>query len=254
MKHLPVSALIVDDEPAARGAIRTLLAEDPEIEIVGECANGRAALDDIRRRSPDLVFLDIQMPDMDGITMLRQLDPRLLPVVLFVTAYDSYALRAFEVHALDYLLKPFDDGRFREAVTQAKHHVRQRRAGALTQQLQALLAPSSYVQRLAIKGDGRVMIVNTADVDWFEAEGDYVRIHTGKNRHLLRETMKRLEEQLDPAQFVRIHRSTIVNIDRIKELQPFFKGEYVVLLTDGTSLKMSRGYKAQLEKLLGRAI
>jgi two-component system, LytTR family, response regulator len=258
-----IRALVVDDEPAARAAIRALLADDTDIHIVGECADGRAALDAIRGEAPDLLFLDIQMPEMDGFTLLRRLDPAEIPVVLFVTAYDQYALRAFEVHALDYLLKPFDDERFREAVAHAKQQVRQGKLGALSGQLAALLegmgrppvvtSNGQYLKRLAIKAGGRVTILGVKDIDWIEAEGDYVKIHAGRAWHLLRETMKHLETQFDPARFVRIHRSTIVNVERIKELQPYFRGEYVVILQDGTSLKLSRGYKEHLEAALGRS-
>src|SRR5215470_14955454 len=260
-----IRALIVDDGPAARDAIRTLLAGDADIHIVGECADGRTALRAIASTSPDLLFLDVQMPEMDGFTMLRQLEPERLPVVVFVTAFDQYALRAFDVHATDYLLKPFDDERFREAVARAKQSVRAGQLGRLSEELRALLdgvatapaprtpAPGGpYLKRLVIKSGGRVTLLNVRDIDWIEAEGDYVKIHVGKARHLLRETMKRLEAQFDPARFVRIHRSTIVNVERIKELQPYFRGEYVVILQDGKSLKLSRGYKEHLESVLGR--
>jgi len=261
-----IRALIVDDEPAARDAIRSLLAGDADIHIVGECADGRTALRAIASTSPDLLFLDVQMPEMDGFTMLRQLEPERLPVVVFVTAFDQYALRAFDVHATDYLLKPFDDERFREAVSRAKQSVRAGQLGRLSEELRALLdgvaspaaasrpaAPGGpYLKRLVIKSGGRVTLFNVRDIDWIEAEGDYVKIHVGKAWHLLRETMKRLEAQFDPARFVRIHRSTIVNVERIKELQPYFRGEYVVILQDGKSLKLSRGYKEHLESVLGR--
>lgn len=261
-----IRTLIVDDEPAARDAIRSLLAEDADIRIVGECADGRSALRAIAGNNPELLFLDVQMPEMDGFTMLRQLDPSQLPVVVFVTAFDQYALRAFDVHATDYLLKPFDDDRFREAVSRAKQSVRAGQLGRLSEELKALLdgvAPAGpapraaaaggpYLKRLVIKSGGRVTLLNVRDIDWIEAEGDYVKIHVGKAWHLLRETMKRLETQFDPARFVRIHRSTIVNVERIKELQPYFRGEYVVILQDGKSLKLSRGYKEHLETVLGR--
>jgi two-component system LytT family response regulator len=259
-----IRALIVDDEPAARDAIRSLLAGDADIHIVGECADGRTALRAIASTAPELLFLDVQMPEMDGFTMLRQLDPARLPVVVFVTAFDQYALRAFDVHAADYLLKPFDDDRFRDAVARAKQSVRAGQLGRLSEELRALLdgvAPSAptartaagpYLKRLVIKSGGRVTLLNVRDIDWIEAEGDYVKIHVAKVWHLLRETMKRLEAQFDPARFVRIHRSTIVNVERIKELQPYFRGEYVVILQDGKSLKLSRGYKEHLESVLGR--
>jgi two-component system LytT family response regulator len=185
------------------------------------------------------------MPELDGLGVLRQIDNGRVPVVVFVTAYDQYALQAFDVHAVDYLLKPFDDGRFRQAVARAKQQARQGKLGALSQQLRALLDGVSqpnagggkHLRRLTIKSGGRVTIVPTRDIDWIEAEGDYVKIHAGKAWHLLRETMKHLESEFDPATFVRIHRSTIVNVERIKELQPYFRGEYVVILHDGTKLK-----------------
>lgn len=257
-----IRTLIVDDEPAARAAISSLLADDPEVNLVGECADGRSALRAIRDDAPDLLFLDVQMPEMDGFTLLRELDPADLPIVVFVTAYDQYALRAFEVHALDYLLKPFDDARFREALARAKQQVRQGKLSAISQQLLALLdgagrppaaaREGQYLKRLVIKSGGRVTILAVRDIDWIEAEGDYVKIHAGRAWHLLRETMKHLETHFDPARFVRIHRSTIVNVERIKELQPYFRGEYVVILHDGTSLKLSRGYKDHLEAAVGR--
>lgn len=258
-----IRTLIIDDEPAARAAIQTLLADDPEVSVVGECTDGRSALQAIHDDAPDLLFLDVQMPEMDGFALLRQLDPSELPVVVFVTAYDQYALKAFEVHALDYLLKPFDDHRFRESLVRAKQQVRQGRLGALSQEILSLLdgvgqppaadRDGQYLKRLVIKSGGRVAILGVKDIDWIEAQGDFVRIHAGRAWHLLRETMKRLEKQFDPARFVRIHRSTIVNVERIKELQPYFRGEYVVILHDGTDLKLSRGYKEHLEAVLGRS-
>jgi two-component system LytT family response regulator len=264
-----IRTLIVDDEPAARAALRSLLADDPEIEVVGEAGDGRSAIHAIEKERPALVFLDIQMPEMDGFAVLQSLEGSRLPTIVFVTAYDQYALQAFEVHAVDYLLKPFGDERFREALSHAKEHVRQGELGVAGGQIHSLLQGlargagtgtgindptmmNRYLERLAIKTDGRVKIIPVRDVDWIEAEGDHLRIHVSRTQHLLRETVKRMEVQLDPRRFVRIHRSTIVNLDRIKELQPYFGGEYVVILHDGTSLKLSRGYKARLEKLLGR--
>ena len=230
---------------------------------------GLTAAQAIRDDPPDLLFLDVQMPGLDGFALLRHVGPERVAAVVFVTAYDQYALRAFDVNAVDYLLKPFDDDRFRQAVARAKQHVRQGRIEELRGRLLALLAappgppradalppgpPGEYLKRLAIKSGGRVTILGVKDIDWIEAEGDYVKIHVGKAWHLLRETMKRLEAQFDPTRFVRIHRSTIVNVERIRELQPYFRGEYVVILHDGTSLKLSRGYKDQLEAVLGRRI
>jgi len=265
----PIRTLIVDDEPAARAALRALLANDPEISVVGEASDGGAALRRIERDSPDLVFLDVQMPGLDGFGVLNGLESPEQLVVVFVTAYDQYALRAFDVHAVDYLLKPFGDERFRAALARAKREVRQRRLGTASDRLVALLddlgrrgrggerseaAPTKgYTRRLVIKSGGRVTVLAVRDIDWIEAEGDYVKLHSGKQAHLLRDTMRHLEAELDPSRFARIHRSTFVNVERIKELQPYFRGEYIVVLQDGTQLKLSRSYKEQLEAALGRS-
>ncbi len=253
-----IRTLIVDDEPAARDGMRHLLAADPEIVLEGECSNGREAAAAIRDTSPDLVFLDVQMPQLDGFGVLRQVGVERAPAVVFVTAFDQYALRAFDVHAIDYLLKPFTDDRFRQSLDRAKQLVRQGRLGDLSRKLAALLdnhesAPAlRYLDRLVVKSGGKVTLLPVGEIEWIDAEGDYVRIHVGKTWHLLRETMKNLEDQLDAARFVRIHRSTIVNLEKVKELQPFFRGEYVVVLHNGTTLKLSRGYRDNLEARLGR--
>lgn len=262
-----IVTLIADDEPTAREGMRHLLRRDPEIVVAGECANGREAARAIRSTAPDLVFLDVQMPELDGFAVLREIGVERAPAVVFVTAYDQYALRAFEVHAIDYLLKPFTDDRFRESLERAKQQVRQGRLGELSRKLAALLetygeslpgavAPPrrTYLERLAVKAHGKVTLLRAAEIEWIDAEGDYVRIHVGKAWHLLRETMKNLEQQLDPERFVRIHRSTIVNLEKVKELQPFFRGEYVVVLHNGTTLKLSRGYRDHFQTRLGRAI
>jgi two-component system LytT family response regulator len=254
-----IRTLIVDDERAARDGIRHLLAADPEIVVAGECSNGREAAAAIRDTAPDLVFLDVQMPELDGFGVLREVGAERAPAVVFVTAFDQYALRAFDVHALDYLLKPFTDDRFRQSLERAKQLVRQGRLGDLSRKLAALLdhdepAPARprYLDRLVVKSGGKVTLLPVGEIEWIDAEGDYVRIHVGKTWHLLRETMKNLEDQLDGARFVRIHRSTIVNLEKVKELQPFFRGEYVVVLHNGTTLKLSRGYRDNLEARLGR--
>jgi two-component system, LytTR family, response regulator len=254
-----IRTLIVDDERAARDGIRHLLAADPEIVVAGECSNGREAAAAIRDTAPDLVFLDVQMPELDGFGVLREVGAERAPAVVFVTAFDQYALRAFDVHALDYLLKPFTDDRFRQSLERAKQLVRQGRLGELSRKLAALLeqdepAPTRarFLDRLVVKSGGKVTLLPVGEIEWIDAEGDYVRIHVGKTWHLLRETMKNLEDQLDGARFVRIHRSTIVNLEKVKELQPFFRGEYVVVLHNGTTLKLSRGYRDNLEARLGR--
>lgn len=260
-----IRALLVDDEPVAREGLRVLLANDPEIEVVGECADGREAVEAIRELAPHLVFLDVQMPELDGFGVIDEVGADEMPVVVFVTAYDQYALRAFDVAALDYLLKPYDDERFATAVTRAKTQIREGAVGALSRQLIALLEsqagvaagrplPSGYLQRVMLKTAGRVVFLKVDEIDWIEAEGDYVRLHVGGNTHLLRDTMKRLEEQLDPSKFARTHRSSIVNLERIKELHPYFHGDYVILLKDGTELKLSRSRRQALEDRLGRPL
>ena len=261
-----VRALIVDDEPLARQNIRLLLEADPEVEIVGEVGDGAAAVKAVRRLSPDLVFLDIQMPEMSGFDVLAALDAERLPAVVFVTAFDRYALRAFEVHALDYLLKPFDDARFEKALRQAKSQIKGREIGRLSERLLALLderdargpavadagrAPArNYLKRLLVKTAGRVFFLKADDIDWIEAADYYVKLHVGRKGHLLREAMSELEARLDPDKFLRIHRSTIVNLDRIRELSPLPGGEYTVVLHDGTELRLSRSRREQLQSWL----
>jgi two-component system LytT family response regulator len=256
--HSRIRTLIVDDEPLARDKVRMLLGKDPEIEIIGECANGQEAVEVIERESPDLVFLDIQMPGLDGFGVLKKVGAGRLPGVVFVTAYDQYALHAFEVHALDYLLKPFAQKRFNEALQRAKIQIRKPPDGSLNQQLLSLLGGLSgaqrYLERLVIRSTGRVFFLKVDDVDWIEAAGNYLNIHLGNEAHLLRETMNSLESQLDPRKFVRIHRSTLVNIERIKELSPLFHGDYIVTLKNGSRLTLSRSYREKLDTLLNGAL
>jgi two-component system LytT family response regulator len=245
--------LIVDDEPLARDKVRILLAKDPEIEIIGECANGQEAVQAIERETPDLVFLDVQMPGMDGFGVLKKIGTEHVPGVVFVTAYDQYALHAFEVHALDYLLKPFAAKRFNETLQRAKSQLRGSTDGGVTQKLISLLdglsGPKKYLERFVIRSNSRVFFLKVNDVDWIEAAGNYLNIHIGNEAHLLRETMNGIESQLDPQRFVRIHRSTLVNVERIKELSPLFHGDYVVTLTNGTRLTLSRSYRNKLSDL-----
>jgi two-component system LytT family response regulator len=249
-------AIVVDDEMLARQIIREMLANDSEVEIVAECVNGREAVEAIQTHKPDLLFLDIQMPEVAGFEVLEAIKGERLPGVIFVTAYDQYAVRAFEYHALDYLLKPFDRERFEMAVSRAKSYLRRERNGELDRRiialLEALKAESKYVERLVIKNGGRVFFLETGEVNWVEAEGNYVRLHTDKKAHLLRETISSLEEQLDPKKFLRVHRSTIVRIDSIRELQPWFHGEYHIILHNGTKLTLSRNYREQLQAVLGK--
>lgn len=264
-----IRAIIIDDEPLARERIRTLLREESDIEIAAECGDGRKAVAAIRRHAPDLVFLDVQMPELDGFGVLEAVGAERVPVVIFVTAYDKYALRAFDVHALDYLLKPFDRDRFHRALGRARAQLRgqrdsaDRRLLALLDEVRGAVAPASSrtssgaprrLERLVVKSAGRVFFLRTEEIDWIESAGNYVKMHAGRDAHLVRETMSALEAQLDPAAFVRIHRSTIVNLARIRELQPMFHGDYTVLLRDGRELTLSRNYRDRLEKLLGRRI
>ncbi|HET6204972.1 MAG TPA: response regulator [Planctomycetota bacterium] len=248
--------LLVDDEPLARERLGTLLREEPDVEIVGECAGGREAIEAIRRERPDLVFLDVQMPEVDGFGVLEGLGGETAPAVIFVTAYEEHALRAFEVHALDYLLKPFDRRRFREALERARARVENRGTEGFDGRLRALLEclPPRPLERFPVKAGGRIVFVRAEEIDFVEANGNYVRLRVGGKGHLLRETMASLEGRLDPARFVRIHRSTIVNLDRVRELEPLFHGDYAVRLRDGTRLTMSRGYRARLERALGRPL
>jgi two-component system LytT family response regulator len=247
--------LVVDDEPLARKRIKRMLAADEEVEIVGDCANGHEAVAMIRDREPDLVFLDIQMPELDGFGVLERIAPQRLPLIIFVTAYDQYALKAFEFYALDYLLKPFDRRRFEKAMQRARERLSKEKGEELNQRTLALLeeikSRSHHLGRLVIKAGGRVFFVKTEEIDWIEAEGKYVRLHVGRESHLLREAIGSLEAQLDPEKFLRIHRSTIVNIDRIRELQPWFHNEYRVILRDGTELMLSRGCRKKLGDMLG---
>jgi two-component system LytT family response regulator len=258
-----IKAIIVDDEPPARRNLRALLKCVPDIELVKECGNGRDAVSSIRALQPDLVFLDVQMPEMDGFEVLENLAGQLLPVIIFVTAYDQYALKAFEVSALDYLLKPFDDARFQKAIGQARRQIEQRDSSELGRRLLTFLGmreyktdftPPRYLTRLMVKTAGRVIFIRAEEIDWIEASDNYLRLHVGSKAHLLRQTMNELEAALNPEQFVRIHRSTIVNLDRIKELFSHFNGEHLVILHNGTELKLSRGRKEWLEQRLGTSV
>jgi two-component system LytT family response regulator len=244
-----IRTLVVDDEPVARARVMSLLRAEHDIEVIGECESGPDAISAIQRSSPDLVFLDIQMPQMDGLALARTLGET-MPAVVFVTAYDEYALRAFEVHALDYVLKPFSAERFKSALMHARQHLSQRRS---TDSREAEPAPERR-DRLVIKSSGRIYFVRTAEIDWCEAAGNYVRLHVGPQTHLVRGTMGHIESQLSPSQFVRVHRSTIVNVDRIQELRSSFNGEYVILLHDKTRLTLSRGYRDGLQTKLGKAL
>ena len=257
-----IRTLIIDDEPLARRNLRLLLEKDPQIEILEECRNGREAVKAINTLSPDLIFLDIQMPEMDGFDVLARVGPEHIQAIIFVTAFDQYALKAFDVHALDYLLKPFDDERFAHALERAKSQIEAREIDRLSKRLLALLeeregerhaSKQDYLTRLMIKISGRVVLLKVDEIDFIEADGNYAKLHVGRKAHLLRERMHDLETRLDPAKFVRIHRSVIVNLDRIKEMHPHFNGDYVVVLEDGRQLKLSRSRREDLEARLKAA-
>jgi two-component system, LytTR family, response regulator len=251
-----IRTLVVDDEPMARERVLSLLQQEDDVEVVGECSDGTQALAAIQHQLPDLVFLDVQMPGLDGFGVIQAVGAEKMPTVIFVTAYDEYALKAFEVHALDYLLKPFGRDRFQEALKHVRESLERRRAGDLGRRLLALVndikPERPKLERLVVKSGGRVFFLRTDEIDWIEAAGNYVRLHLGDESHLFRETMNRMETRLDTRRFVRIHRSRIVNTERIKELQPWFNGEYVVILRNGTRLPLSRGYRDKLQEQLGK--
>lgn len=247
--------IIIDDEPIAREGIRTQLLDQTEVEIVSECANGLEAVDAIRELKPDLVFLDVQMPGMDGFEVMKAVSVEASPAIVFVTAYDKYALRAFEVNAVDYLLKPFDKERFQKAFQRAKADIQSHNAETLNRRLQSLLDSirprQKYLERLVVKSSGRIFFLQVSEIDWIEAADNYVSLHIGRESHLIRETLTALEAKIDPEEFVRIRHSAIVNIKKIKELHPLFKGDYEIELRNGTKLTSSRRYRSNLAGLLG---
>ena len=251
-----IRALIVDDEPLARERVKRFLTGESDIEVIDECADGREAVEAIHRLNPDLVFLDIQIPELDGFEVLEEVSVKQLPAIIFITAYDRYALQAFDVHALDYLLKPYNRERFHKALERARAHLTNGKNNDTEKRLLSLLqnlkSEPKHLERLMIKSQGRVFFLRTGEIDWIEAEGNYLRLHVGREAHLLRETMTGLEAKLDPEKFLRIHRSALVNIERIKELQPLFSGDYTVILRDGTQLTLSRSYHAKLQELFSR--
>jgi two-component system LytT family response regulator len=258
-----IRTLVADDEPIARARVVSLLRAEQDIELVGECATGSEARAVIERGNLDLLFLDIQMPEMSGMELARAVQAQGTPAVVFVTAYDQYALAAFEVHALDYLLKPFSADRFRAALGHAREHLAARRPQpSMSSQAEPGITgaaaprdePPLRRNRLMIKSGGRIHFVRTGDIDWCEAAGNYVRLHVAQSEYLVRDTMAHIESQLDPLQFMRIHRSTIVNVDRIQEMQSSFNGEYVILLRNGTRLTLSRGYRDAIQSRLGKPL
>ena len=251
---MTVRILVVDDEALARERVATLLRESAaDVEIVAQCSGGREAVSSILAQTADLIFLDVQMPDLDGFEVLEAVGASRLPAVVFVTAFDEYALRAFDVHALDYLLKPITPERFHRALARALETIAARHGSMSDPRLVRLLeelAARDRPDRLVIKTAGRIQFLQPDEIDWVEADGKYSRLHVGKDVHPVRQPLKQMAERLAPHGFVRVHRSAIVNLDRIRELQPWFHGEYVVLLKDGTKLTSSAAYSVELHRLV----
>lgn len=252
---MTLRALVVDDESLARTALIRLLKRERDIGVIGHCSDGESAVHTIRHLRPDLVFLDVQMPEMDGFQVVEAIGPEHMPVTIFVTAFDRYAIRAFDSNAVDYLLKPFSADRLSRALSRARDRWLGRQDKAAAQRLFSLLGTrlqSDYAQRLTVTNNGRILFVPVADIDWIEAEGNYARIHVSRKSYDVRETLHALMEKLDPREFVRIHRSTIVNLQRVREVQPWFQGSHIVVLQSGEELRMSRYQRAAVQRLLGK--
>jgi two-component system LytT family response regulator len=249
---MKIRALIVDDEPLAREWVRSAVAEDPELEVLGECGDGFEAAEAIRRLKPDLVFLDVQMPGLDGFGVLEALSPEEIPAVVFVTAFDQYAVRAFEAQAVDYLMKPFSKERVEEAVRRVRELVKGRSIEDFRESIgrivEKIRRDRSFPEWVLLKADGKNVFVKVRDIDWIESSRNNVRIHVGTTIYLLHETTSAIASRLDPKKFLRIHRSAIVNIERIKELHPWFNGDYAVILRDGTQLTLSSSYRDRLKE------
>ena len=252
-RSMAIRVLVIDDEALARKRLIDLLKQDGDAQIIGESSGGTEALGLIRREHPDLVFLDVQMPESDGFELLAGLGKEDVPAIILVTAYDKYALRAFDIQAVDYLLKPYSESRFGQALQRAREHIRkQNDASALPALPQDATAGKKYSERLVIKSGGKVLFIKMNEIDYVEAAGNYLSVAVGKESHLIRDTMQNLESRLNPEQFIRIHRSTLVNIERIRELQPLFGGEYAVILRDGRQFTLSRTYRLRVQELLSR--
>jgi two-component system LytT family response regulator len=250
---MPLRILVVDDEPLAREGIRMLLAGDPDVGAIDEARNGREAVEAIRRGCPDLVFLDIQMPEMDGFEVVRAIGADRMPAVVFVTAHDDHAIQAFEINAVDYLLKPVGQDRFRKALARAKESIRSKSSGHSDQQilslLEAMTSPRQYLKRLAVRTAAKTRLIEVADIDWIGAAENYVELHAGVTSYLVHVPMNTIERRLDPNLFLRIHRSVIVNVTRIREMEPVSHGEYVVTLDGGVRLQSGRAYSDSLRAL-----
>lgn len=253
---MKIKTLIIDDMALARKRVRRYLNPDADIEIVGECADGQEAVQTIRQIKPDLIFLDVQMPGMSGFEVLRELSvDENFPAVIFVTAYDEFALQAFEVNALDYLLKPFNSDRFYKALNRAKEQINKQKSGTADEQnlqnfIRRIKGEPHYLKRLVVKSNGRVIFLLTDEIDWVEAAGNYLSVQVGKESHLIRETLGQLEQKLDSDKFVRVNRSVIINLDRIKEMHPLFSGDQEIILRSGKRFTMSRNYREKLMAIL----
>ncbi|HYY72587.1 MAG TPA: LytTR family DNA-binding domain-containing protein [Candidatus Bathyarchaeia archaeon] len=251
---MTIRAAVVDDEPLARRAILRFLKNDSELEIVAECGDGQSAVGTILAKKPDLVFLDVQMPEMDGFEVVRRIGPERMPLTIFVTAFDRYAIRAFDANAIDYLLKPVGAERFTKALARVRARIAEKSSFETAQRMIATLEEikrqHEYADRLPVLENGRILFVKTKEIDWIEADGNYARLHVGPRTHEIRETLSALERKLSPRDFLRIHRSTIVNVHFIKEIQPWFHGYHLVLLQNGQELRLSR-YQDQIAKQLG---
>ncbi|HZD32654.1 MAG TPA: LytTR family DNA-binding domain-containing protein [Candidatus Angelobacter sp.] len=255
---MSIRVLLSDDEPLARGRLRSLLEAEPDLHIVAECGDGKSAIAAIERENPDLVFLDVQMPEVDGFGVVEALQQQgTLPLTIFVTAYDRYAMRAFEVHALDYLLKPVNKERLSEALEHARKQLTQPSEAMFQKRVLEMLGELDTRQqspeRIVVKADGEIVCLKPQEIDWAEAAGNYVCLHVGNVTHILRETISALENRLGARQFLRVHRSTLVNVDRIKTLKPSLYGDYSILLRDGTKLTLSRGFRETVLRRLGTA-
>jgi two-component system, LytTR family, response regulator len=256
-----IRTIIADDEHLARKKLRVLLDSEPGMQVVAECQDGQQAVSAIQTHRPDLLLIDIRMPDIDGFQVLKQIAPDEMPVVVFTTAYDQFAIRAFEAHALDYLLKPFDRERLHHAVERARAELLKVHDRDLTGRILDLLAKNiepkieskQIDERMVIRAGGKVVFLDVKEIDWIEAAANYVKLNVGKDSYLLREGIGSISERLDPDRFVRIHRSVIVNVRKIKELQPCESGEYIAVLRNGKELSCSRGYRTQLQRLIGRS-
>lgn len=252
---MKIRTLIVDDEALARDRIRMLLADTGDVEVIGECADGESAVKAILELHPDLVFLDIQMPGLNGLGVVERVGTGRMPTTVFATAFDDYAIQAFEAHAADYLLKPFDEDRFRQTLDRVRERLAAARSSEVITRLDLLLRNLSgrrqFLERFIVRTGARITIVAATEVDWIESDKNYARLHSGKQSHLIRETLSRLEEMLDPTDFVRVHRSAIVRIDRVRQLESIFQGEYAIILRDGTRVVSTRSYRERLEASFG---